>query len=159
MWVGWEQQPENVARNTPRVSQTVLGTRGLANSRVSQHPAGGLSIVLHCETGMVVRKLFPTLRPGEGNGNPLQYLAHGGRSLVGYSPWSHKESNTSAVFLFCFLNNIFLSYVKAHDNYKGTGRFLPNHLSLFTLSLCDTRTHTGTKFRHQRHVKKESNCV
>ena len=46
----------------PRVSQTVLGTRGLANSRVSQRPARGLSVVLHCETGMVVRKLFPTLR-------------------------------------------------------------------------------------------------
>ena len=42
--------------------------------------------------------------PGEGNGNLLQYLAHGEKSLVGYSPWSHKESNTSTVFLFCFLN-------------------------------------------------------
>ena len=46
----------------PRVSQTVLGTRGLANSRVSQRPARGLSVVLHCETDTVVRKLFPTLR-------------------------------------------------------------------------------------------------
>ena len=35
--------------------------------------------------------------PGEGNGNPLQYFClenpHGPRSLVGYSPWSHKESD------------------------------------------------------------------
>ena len=34
--------------------------------------------------------------PGEGNGNPLQYLPgefHGWRSLVGYSPWGHKESD------------------------------------------------------------------
>ena len=34
--------------------------------------------------------------PGEGNGNPLQYPLlgkfHGQRSLVGYSPWGHKES-------------------------------------------------------------------
>ena len=34
--------------------------------------------------------------PGEGNGHPLQYLclekSHGQRSLVGCSPWSHKES-------------------------------------------------------------------
>ena len=36
--------------------------------------------------------------PGEGNGNPLQFLpgeSHGQRSLAGYSPWSHKESDTS----------------------------------------------------------------
>ena len=36
--------------------------------------------------------------PGEGNGNPLQYLclekSHGQRSLVGCSPWGHKESGT-----------------------------------------------------------------
>ena len=32
--------------------------------------------------------------PGEGNGNPLNILAwktRGKRSLVGYSPWGHKE--------------------------------------------------------------------
>ena len=36
---------------------------------------------------------------GEGNGNPLQYFGkpHGQRSLVGYSPWSRKESNTTEV--------------------------------------------------------------
>ena len=37
--------------------------------------------------------------PGEGNGNPLQLLlpgeSHAGRSLVGYSPWGHKESDTT----------------------------------------------------------------
>ena len=35
---------------------------------------------------------------GEGNGNPLQYScleeSHGQRSLVGYSPWGRKESDT-----------------------------------------------------------------
>ena len=32
---------------------------------------------------------------GEGNGNLLQYScsSHGGRSLVGYSPWGRKESD------------------------------------------------------------------
>ena len=34
--------------------------------------------------------------PGEGNGYPLQYSClenpHGQRSLAGYSPWGHKES-------------------------------------------------------------------
>ena len=35
--------------------------------------------------------------PGGGNGNPLQCSgkSHGQRSLVGYSPWGHKESNTT----------------------------------------------------------------
>ena len=34
--------------------------------------------------------------PGEGNGDPLQYSRgkfRGQRSLVGYSPWGHKESD------------------------------------------------------------------
>ena len=34
---------------------------------------------------------------GEGNDNPLQYSCleefHGQKSLVGYSPWGHKESD------------------------------------------------------------------
>ena len=37
--------------------------------------------------------------PGEGSGNPLQYFLpgkfHGQKSLVGYSPWSNEESDTS----------------------------------------------------------------
>ena len=36
--------------------------------------------------------------PGGGNGNPLVFLhgeSHGQRSLVGYSPWGHKESDTT----------------------------------------------------------------
>ena len=36
---------------------------------------------------------------GEGNGNPLQYSwpgeYHGQRSLLGYSLWGHKESDTT----------------------------------------------------------------
>ena len=33
--------------------------------------------------------------PGEGNGNPLQYPCHGQRSLVGCSPWGHRELDTT----------------------------------------------------------------
>ena len=37
--------------------------------------------------------------PGEGKGNPLQYSCLenplGQRSLAGYSPWGHKESDTT----------------------------------------------------------------
>ena len=35
--------------------------------------------------------------PGKGNGNPLQYSCHGQRSLAGYSPWGHKESDRAEV--------------------------------------------------------------
>ena len=40
-----------------------------------------------------------SIPPGGGHGNPLQYSylenPHGQRSLVGYSPWGHKESDMS----------------------------------------------------------------
>ena len=40
--------------------------------------------------------------PGEGNDNPLQYSClekfHEWRSLVGYSPWDRKESDTTEQF-------------------------------------------------------------
>ena len=70
--------------------------------------------------------------PGKGNGNPLQYSclekSHGQRSLADYSPWGHKELDTTEqrsmgimgpelrggtpalffffFFVFCFLFNI-----------------------------------------------------
>ena len=41
--------------------------------------------------------------PGEGNGNPLlPGKSHGQRSLVGYSPWGHKESDTTKQLHFHF---------------------------------------------------------
>ena len=46
--------------------------------------------------------------PGEGNGNPLQYSclekSHGWRSLVGYSPQGHKESDTTERLHFTSLH-------------------------------------------------------
>ena len=47
---------------------------------------------------------IPGLRksPGEGSGNPLQYAClentQGQRSLAGYRPWGHKESDTTVQF-------------------------------------------------------------
>ena len=32
--------------------------------------------------------------PGEGNGHPVPEESHGQRSLAGYSPWGHRESDT-----------------------------------------------------------------
>ena len=43
--------------------------------------------------------------PGEGNGNPLQYssLENGQRRPVGYSPWGHKELDTTERLHFTLL--------------------------------------------------------
>ena len=45
--------------------------------------------------------------PGEGNGNPLQYSclenSMDKRSLVGYSPWGHKDSDTTEQLHFTSL--------------------------------------------------------
>ena len=54
--------------------------------------------------------------PGEENGNTLQYSclgkSHGQRSLVGYSPWSCKESDTTErlQFLSHYNWNMFLQF-------------------------------------------------
>ena len=59
-----------------------------------------------------VRSLGLKDSPGEGNGNPLQYSwpgkSHGWRNLVGYSPWGHKESDTTEQlhFLSDFLRSV-----------------------------------------------------
>ena len=59
--------------------------------------------------------------PGEGNGNPLQYSclenSMGQRSLVGYSPGDHRESNTTEWL------SLHLQYVKnfqIEDRYQTT---------------------------------------
>ena len=45
--------------------------------------------------------------PGGGHGNPLQYSClenpHGQGNLAGYSPWSHKESDTAEQLILSFM--------------------------------------------------------
>ena len=42
--------------------------------------------------------------PGEGNGNPLQYSYLGNpMDRGGYSPWGHKESDTTEQLNYCSL--------------------------------------------------------
>jgi len=52
-----------------------------------------------CNVGNLGSILGLGRSPGGGHSNPLQrsYLEnpHGGRSLEGYSPWGHKESDTT----------------------------------------------------------------
>ena len=65
-----------------------LGFRGGSDSKESICNAGDLGLI-------------PGLgrSPGRGHGNPFQYSClenpHGQRCLVGYSPWDHKESDTT----------------------------------------------------------------
>ena len=63
-------------------------------------PGGSDGKEYACNAGDLVS--IPGLRrsPGEGNGNPLTPVFlpgefHGQRRLVGYSPWYHKESDTT----------------------------------------------------------------
>ena len=59
--------------------------------------------------------------PGEGVGNPPQYSClenpHGWRSLVGYSPWGCKESDTTERLHFTLLH------------FKETRGYLEDHQS------------------------------
>ena len=65
---------------------------------------------------------IPGLRtsPGGGHGNPLQYSCpdypHGQSSLVGYSPWGRKESDTPYSLLVVFL---FREFISASNEWSG----------------------------------------
>ena len=63
--------------------------------------------------------------PGEGNGNPYPVLlagkSHGQRSLVGYSPWGRKESDTTERLHFHFQTDI----QKGEMNAQGQGQDVP----------------------------------
>ena len=59
-----------------------------------------------CNAGDLVLIPESGRSPGEGNGNPLQYCClespHGQMSLESYSPWGHKESDTTERLHFHF---------------------------------------------------------
>ena len=77
-----------IPKNELRRFNVIMGFPGGSDSKVSAFNVG--------DPGSI-----PGLgrSAGEGNGNPLQYCClekfHGLRSLVGYSPWGCKESDTS----------------------------------------------------------------
>ena len=64
--------------------------------------ANHLAFIFHMYAGRCKgSELDPWLgrSPGGGHGNPLQYSClenpYGQRSLAGYNPWGHKESDTT----------------------------------------------------------------
>ena len=81
--------------------------------------------------------------PGEGNGNPLQSSptllpgkSHGWKSLVGYNPWGHKESDTTERLHFHFftLSTVILTFFFFKCNCYLFIRKLPTHWDPFSLS-------------------------
>ena len=69
-------------------------------------PGGSDSKASACNTGDSGSIPGSGRPPGEGNGNPLQHSSgksHGQKSLIGYSPWGHKESDMTERLHFHFL--------------------------------------------------------
>ena len=76
---------------------------------VNKPPYIFLNIASTCKAGDL--GLVPGLgrSPGGGHGNPLHYCLEnppGQRSLVGCSPWDHKESDTTEQLTLHFTINI-----------------------------------------------------
>ena len=78
-------------------------------------PGGSDGKASACNVGDLGSIPGPGRSPGEANGKPLQYSclenSHGQRSLVGYSPWGHKQSDmteqlSTVVIMFNFLINL-----------------------------------------------------
>ena len=59
--------------------------------------------------------------PGEGHGNPLQYSclenSNGQRSLAGYTPWGHKESDMTEQLSFHFHDQDIMGNLEFSLNY------------------------------------------
>ena len=67
--------------------------------------------------------------PGEGNDNPLQYSclekSPGWRSLVGYSPWGRKESDTTEQLHFYFQGSGLRSRHLTWNTSRGLLKYSP----------------------------------
>ena len=90
----------------PEVPVRLQGTRSPTRERTSGligsaqgSPGGSNGKVSACNAADLGSIPGSGRSPGEGNGNPLQdsclEKSHGWRSLVGYTPWGCKESDTT----------------------------------------------------------------
>ena len=98
----WEiHQTPRSAPQPPGISRLYYcqAETGTKQAHILGFPGGLAGKESTCNVGDL--GLIPGLgrSPGEGHGNPLQYSClenlHGQRSLVGYSPWGHKELDTT----------------------------------------------------------------
>ena len=67
-------------------SLSMLGLSSGSESKESACNAGDLGLILRLERSPGEENTTPVFLPGD---------SHGQRSLVGYSPWGHKESDTT----------------------------------------------------------------
>ena len=83
--------------NLKYVIYTHTHTHTHTHTRTHTHrdfPGGSDGKESACNEGLMSSIPWLGRSPGGGNGNPLQYSYLGNpteRSLVGYSPWGHKE--------------------------------------------------------------------
>ena len=85
---------------TDLICSSLVDFPGDSDGEVSVCNAGDLGLIPELERFPWRRKWQPppVLLPGK---------PHGQRSLVGYSPWGHKESDMTERFHFHFLFNLF----------------------------------------------------
>ena len=74
--------------------------------------------------------------PGRGHGNPLQYSClgnpHGQRSLEGYSPWGHKEQDTTEQLSTAHMSLMLLLLLSHFSRVQLCETpYIPNKLPLF----------------------------
>ena len=91
--------------------------------------------------------------PGGGNGNPLQYFClenpHGQRSLVGYSTWGHKESDTTE----------YTQHKERGRQEKMTFPAMPIPPLMTTLEVCLSSLKLGNVCFHWDNLKEEENVI
>ena len=79
----------HTACNCTKLSELLLSARGFPGGSAVKNPPANAG-----DTGLIPGS---GRSPVERNGNPLQVFLpgeiHGQRTLAGYSPWGHKESN------------------------------------------------------------------
>ena len=110
------------------VPKNIQLSKDLAQTvKASAYNVGDLGSIPGLETW--VRSLGWEDMPGEGNGNPLQYSClenpmDGWRSLVGYSPWGHKELDRTETLFFWAPKSLQMvtSATKLKDAYSLEGK-------------------------------------
>jgi len=105
-------------------------------------PGGSDGNESNCNVGDL--GLIPELgrSSGRGHGNPLQYSwlenPHGQRSLPGYSPWGHKELDTTE-WLSTHITYVFLcdicKYIHTHAHCWGSENIIAKYVTLACIKL------------------------
>ena len=93
-------------------SNTIINSKYLETVNMLCFPGGSVGEELPAMQETWVRSWVRKIS-GEENGNPIQHsLENGQRSLAGYSPWDHKESDmTKRLTLSCSVYVMVLMYM------------------------------------------------